>query len=303
MSINILITERLRGFVQLIRNINYYKCDSCSSDNDNVIISGNVKAVLDDVMCSKRLKERLMQRSCSKKQMVLTGNGSTCGNVSCFGQRCLWNGNQFYYMGNEVDLINVNLCYLMFDVIKACLMYGIDVKGRSSRSYGNFMLTPKVYNRKRYMYGVYRSRRSSSNVIVGDSCSINKDKYNTASMNMLSKLRICNRSVESSHRNAKYMSVKVGTTPRLNELSFTVRHNNNNIKPLFNISKTRRESLRRQAPYGQCKGYLKVGYYIKQPRKGDISNNLHKYTSNININGYNNNYNEIFKYYNMLNYS
>jgi hypothetical protein len=191
-------------------------------------------------------------------------------------------------MGNEVDLINVNLCYLMFDVIKACLMYGIDVKGRSSRSYGNFMLTPKVYNRKRCMYG---------------SCGINKDKYNTTGMNVLSKLRVCNRSVESSHMNAKYMSVKVGTTPRLKELSFTVRHNNNNIKPSFNISKTRRESLQRQAPYGQCKGYLKVGYYIKQPRKGDISNNLRKYTSNININGYNNNYNEIFKYYNMLNYS
>ena len=302
MSINILITERLRGFVQLIRNINSYKCDSCSSDNDNVIISGGVKAVLDNVMCSKRLKERLMQRSCSKKQMVLTRNKSTNGNVSCFGQRCLWNGNQFYCMGNEVDLINVNLCYLMFDVIKACLMYGIDVKGRSSRSYGNFMLTPKVYNRKRCMYDVYRSR-SSSNVIIGGSCGINKDKYNATGMNILSKLRICNRSVESSHRNAKYMSVKVGTTPRLKELSFTVRHNNNNIKPLFNISKTRRESLQRQAPYGQRKGILKVGYYIKQPRKGDISNNLHKYTSNININGYNNNYNEIFKYYNMLNYS
>ena len=290
MSINILITERLRGFVQLIRNINYYKCNSCSSDNDNVITSGSVKAVLYDVTCSKKLKERLMQRSCSKKQMVVKRNESTNGNVSCFGQRCLWNGNQFYCMGNEVDLINVNLCYLMFDVIKACLMYGIDVKGRSSCSYGNFMLTPKVYNRKRCMYG---------------SCGINKDKYNTTGMNVLNKLRVCNRSVESSHKNnnTKYMSVKVGTTPRLNELSFTVRHNNNNIKPSFNISKTRRESLQRQAPYGQCKGYLKVGYYIKQPRKGDISNNLRKYTSNININGYNNNYNEIFKYYNMLNYS
>ena len=299
MSINILITERLRGFVQVIRNINNYKCDSCSNNDDNIITSDSVKAVLDDVMCSKKLKERLMQRSCGKKETSVKRNE----NVSCFGQRCLWNGNHFYYMGNEVDLINVNLCYLMFDVIKACLMYGIDVKGRFSCSYGNFMLTPKVYNRKRCMYEVYRSR-SSSNIIVGGSCGINKDKYNTTGMNMLSKLRICNRSVESSHKdnNTKYISVKVGTTPRLKELSCTVKHNNN-IKQLFNISKTRRESLQRQAPYGQRKGYLKVGYYIKQPRTGDISNNLRKCTSNININGYNNNYNELFKYYNMLNYS
>ena len=86
MLINLLIKERLQGYFQLIRDINNYKCDNCS-DDDNVITWSDGKAVLQYTTCCKKLKERLTQRSCGKKEMEVKRNGS--GNVSCFGQRCL----------------------------------------------------------------------------------------------------------------------------------------------------------------------------------------------------------------------
>lgn len=289
MSINLLIKQRLRSYLQLLRDINDHTRYCGSNDDDNVITS-NIKATLHDVMCSTKLREQLTQRSCVNKEMLMKRNRNV--NVSCFGQRCLWNVNQFCCTVNEVDLINVNLCYLMFDVVKACLMHGFDIKGRYARSQVNFVLTPKMYNKKRCLFDVYRGGGGNG---VDD-----KHSETGGGMSMISKLRVCcNRSVESSHNNnnTKYMSVKVGTTPRLKELTPSL--SNNHVKRLFNISKTRRESLRRQAPYGQRKGYLKVGYYVKAHRHGDISASLSKH----NVNGYNNNYKEIFKYYNMLNYS
>ena len=73
-----------------------------------------------------------------------------------------------------------------------------------------------------------------------------KTEHHEISMNVLSKLRICNRSVESSHRNnnTKYMSVKVGITPRLKELSPSLS-NIHVSQPLFNINKIYREPLQR----------------------------------------------------------
>ena len=158
-------------------------------------------------MYSKKLKERLTQRSCGKKEIVVKRSDE---NVSCFGQRCMRSGNQFYYMGNEVDLINVNLCCLMFDIIKACLMSMIDGKGRCEMGMMNFVLISKVYNKKRYLFEVYRSGSNNYVVAVGDGDI--KNEHHETSMNAL---RICNKSVKSSHRNnnTKYISVKIGTTP------------------------------------------------------------------------------------------
>ena len=302
MSINLLIKDRLRLYLKLLREISDYTRNHTHRDND-IAIPSNIKATLRSVMCSVKLCEHLTQRSCvnttkpAQRETVLMRYGDINVNLirtkhgvntSCFNQRGIWSINQFYSTVNEIDLINVNLCYLMFDVIKACLLHGIEMKGNYAHSKANVVLTPKIFHRKRCSVEAYAS--------------IDKDKR--SEMSILSKLYICNRSVESSHNN-KYTSVKVGTTPRLKGISASSKRNNNSnnnihVVPLFNISKTRRESLCRQAPYGQRKGYLKVGYYVKQRRSGDISRSLSKHNLNVNA-CYN--YKNIFKYYNMLNYS
>ena len=72
----------------------------------------------------------------------------------------------------------------------------------------NFVLISKVYNRKRYLFEVYRNGSNSYVVAVGEGDI--KNEHHEISMNVLC---ICNKSVKSSHRNNnnKDINVKIGT--------------------------------------------------------------------------------------------
>lgn len=170
MSINLLIKERLQLFRHLLSDITNFKQNQSQKEAE-IEIPNNIKFTIRDVLSSDNLysyfedknakaleqlknnknKGNTVVQHISNKKTLLVHDMKRSANTSCFNQRSVNSINQFFSSPNESNLVNLEVCYTIFEVLKSCLEHGKEIKKNNEIINTNFVLASASIkkNRKR----------------------------------------------------------------------------------------------------------------------------------------------------------
>ena len=159
MSINLLIKERLQLFRHLLSDITNFKQNQSQKEAE-IEIPNNIKFTIRDVLSSDNLysyfedknakaleqlknnknKGNTVVQHISNKKTLLVQDMKRSANTSCFNQRSVNSINQFFSSPNESNLVNLEVCYTIFEVLKSCLEHGKEIKKNNEIINTNFVL-------------------------------------------------------------------------------------------------------------------------------------------------------------------
>ena len=322
MSINLIIKERLQLFLHLLDDIEKYKTNPSQKDKELEIpltIKQNIQTVLQsqplynyfttkNEIAHKKNQLKSKNKSPFDKRLIphsdidiSISTSKRSVNTSCFNQRTIKTINQFYTSSNEADLLNINLCYLMFDIIKSCLQLGIEIKETNTYISSNFVLSSKshsnIYNQstinsinskkpKQYFKASYSANKKQDNDDKNTFKNMHCKNYK-----VVNNINDVNINTPSAKERMKYEYL-----PKIN-----ANNNNKNHKLTGCMSMTnlRRHFYRRKSTAFEKGSYLNKGYCIRRNSQSirELDNKKYELKSE------NYDYKEIFKYFNMLKHS
>ena len=320
MSINLIIKERLQLFLHLLDDIENYKTNPSQKDKELEIpltIKQNIQTILQsqslynyfitkNELSHKKNQLKSKNKSSLDKRLIphsdidiSISTSKRSVNTSCFNQRTIKNINQFYTSTNEADLLNINLCYLMFDIIKSCLQLGIEIKETNTFISSNFVLSSKshsnIYNQstinsinskkpKQYFKASYSANKKQDN----DDKTLLKNMH-YKNYKVVDNISDVNINTPSAKERMKYEYL-----PKIN-----ANNNNNKLTASMSMTNLRRNLYRRKSTPFEKGNYLNKGYYVKKNSQSirELDNKKYELKSE------NYDYKEIFKYFNMLKHS
>ena len=320
MSINLIIKERLQLFLHLLDDIEKYKTNPSQKDKELEIpltIKQNIQTILQsqslynyfitkNELSHKKNQLKSKNKSSLDKRLIphsdidiSISTSKRSVNTSCFNQRTIKNINQFYTSTNEADLLNINLCYLMFDIIKSCLQLGIEIKETNTFISSNFVLSSKshsnIYNQstinsinskkpKQYFKASYSANKKQDN----DDKTLLKNMH-YKNYKVVDNISDVNINTPSAKERMKYEYL-----PKIN-----ANNNNNKLTASMSMTNLRRNLYRRKSTPFEKGNYLNKGYYVKKNSQSirELDNKKYELKSE------NYDYKEIFKYFNMLKHS
>ena len=323
MSINLIIKERLQLFLHLLDDIENYKTNPSQKDKELEIplnIKQNIQTVLQsqslynyfitkNEMSHKKNQMQSKTKSSYDKRLIphsdidiSISTSKRSVNTSCFNQRTVKSINQFYASTNEADLLNINLCYLMFDIIKSCLQLGIEIKETNTFMSSNFVLSSKShssnYNQntinsttskkpKQYFKASYSANKKQDNDHKHLLKNMHYKNYKVVD-NDVSEFNMNNVITPSSKEKMKYEYL-----PKINA------NNNKRLTASMSMTNIRKHFYRRKSTPFEKGNYLNKGYYVRKNSQGirELDNKKYELKSE------NYDYKEIFKYFNMLKHS
>lgn len=312
MSINLLIKERLQLFRHLLGDIKNFKQNREQKEKE-IQIPSNVKLTIQDLLDSKKLyeyfvnlnartqeqirnhkkenekKEKPIPIKQKRKKDVLIQDTKIAINTSCFNQRTMNQTKQFYASPNEANMINMEICYTIFEILKDCLKHGIEIKKHNTNNTQQFVLSSLNKKNKANSNATTLLSQKVRNLSTGNlfkpshnykiiEKSGNNSNYTSTSNSKISY----NKAITLIHRKDYLPLINVNAKKEWKSGNMTSTYKSR-FRDTFSIDKSKKS-------YGKTTSELKVQFYSKK----NINNN--------NIKGIGNNYDyrDIFKYFNLI---
>ena len=314
MSINLLIKERLQLFRHLLGDIKNFKQNREQKEKE-IQIPKNVNFTIQDLLDSENLydyfvslnaktqemmrnnkkaieeKKQPMQIKTKRKKEILIQDTKLAINTSCFNQRTMAQVNEFYASPNEANLVNMEICYTIFEIIKNCLKHGIEIKKHNTNNTQQFVLSSlnkkKKFNSNATTLLSQKNRNLSTGNLFKPSPNFkiversgNNSNYTSTSNSKISY----SKAVTLIHKKDYLPLINANAKQewKIGNMTSTYK---NRFRDTFSIDKSKKS-------YGKTTSELKVHFYSKK----NVNNN------NNTIKGVGNNYDyrDIFTYFNLI---